>query len=763
MPRPVLQSPKFEVLQEIGRGGMGLVYKVRHVALDTVLAVKVLSPTLADDDELAMRFEREARVMAKLRHENIVRVVDIDAHENVRFIVMELVSGVDLQNVLKTRGAFDLAETLSVARQVAAALAYAHTSGGGVIHRDIKPSNIILEEGTNRAVVTDFGIAKLMDAADVTRAGFMGTLRYSAPEQVRGDRIDGRADVYSLGLVIYEMLTGAPALGKLSASQIVARLLAPVEPCLEFPGSVPPEVRELIERATSRDRERRFANAAECLAEIDRLLEAERRRRTAVEETSSTGVSADDPWVLGFESDRTAVSPRGGRPGTVAAPQPAAQGRREAAVRAPVAPRAEGQRRRIQIAGLAALPLVVLAAVWLLRGMWAERRAEERQAPPAAEQVASPRTAEEQTAPPGEPRQRSGEGAPAVQGVPPAPPVKQEPAAPESAPPRGVEQPARRAEAPASGEEAAAKPAPPAVARVEPPPAVVQPPRIEDAVPEKRQLTLVPGEGVEFRARAVDGEGKPLALAWSVDGKPAGKEPTLRYQAPTGPKASNHTVTAEAVAAGGQRERLTWRLAVAAQPQAPRFVRTTPDGDSTSVSAGRPRLFAVDAEIPGADDPVAGLSYEWKLDGVMQDAHADRFELSLDKPGEHRLTAVVRGPGGEATHDWRVEVGEAAPPREASLSAGKTPPELEILDLTDSVSKNKRYVMVEGKIKNRGDAAVERLVVLVQAFDQEGTIVTEQDGVPAPQPLAPGEVATFRVRLENSKSIDGYRVQAFPR
>jgi len=207
-------SGKYEVLSQVGKGGMGAVYKVRHLTLETTLAVKVLPAELAEDGDLVRRFHQEARLMAQLRHPHIVRVLDVDRDGDTHFFVMEYVEGMNLSQYLRAQGTLPLLEVLTISRQIAQALEYAHSHQPPIIHRDIKPANILIEARSRRVMVTDFGIAKVLGAAERTRTGLvMGTFRYCAPEQLQQDKeLDGRADIYSLGLVMYEIATGHPFL-----------------------------------------------------------------------------------------------------------------------------------------------------------------------------------------------------------------------------------------------------------------------------------------------------------------------------------------------------------------------------------------------------------------------------------------------------------------------------------------------------------------------------------------------------------------------
>ena len=175
-------SNKYKVLSQLGQGGMGTVYKVRHTHLDTILALKVLQPSFLEGGDMVARFYREARVMARLKHPNIAQVLDIDRDETLNFyyFVMEYIEGRTLRQYLREHHGLPPREVLSIAHQVAGALAYAHAQTPPVIHRDIKPSNIMLEDKSKRVVVMDFGIAKeLIEDSDVTRTGpIMGTMQY---------------------------------------------------------------------------------------------------------------------------------------------------------------------------------------------------------------------------------------------------------------------------------------------------------------------------------------------------------------------------------------------------------------------------------------------------------------------------------------------------------------------------------------------------------------------------------------------------------
>lgn len=287
----MLISGKYEVEAQLGQGSMGVVYKVCHTALHTTSALKVLPMHLMGNPELVTRFYREARLMAQLSHPNIVRVMDVH-HDDARkfhYLVMEYVEGSTLQEYLQAQGCLPLPEIFDITRQVAGALDYAHGYNPSVIHRDIKPTNIMIEKDTRRVVVTDFGIAKEVDVDEtcITKAGtLLGTLKYCAPEQMRNDPLDSSVDIYALGMVIYELYTGAHLFAGMDEYQIVNRVLHPDEYGLSFKPPAPPAFITMVRRAIAKvpaDRYRRMADLLrdlEACAATHKLAENRERRLT---------------------------------------------------------------------------------------------------------------------------------------------------------------------------------------------------------------------------------------------------------------------------------------------------------------------------------------------------------------------------------------------------------------------------------------------------------------------------------------------------
>src|SRR6478672_1537831 len=200
---------QYQLEAQIGRGGMSVVYRARDRRLNRAVAIKVLPPELAHDPAIRTRFMREAQTSAQLAHAHIVSIYDVGEREGLAYIVMAMVSGGNLAMLLMGEPRQPIEEVRRLLAEVADALAYAHLRG--VIHRDIKPDNILLDESSGRAMVTDFGIARAIEASTrLTVTGIaVGTPAYMSPEQALGDReVDGRSDIYALGVLGYQMLTG---------------------------------------------------------------------------------------------------------------------------------------------------------------------------------------------------------------------------------------------------------------------------------------------------------------------------------------------------------------------------------------------------------------------------------------------------------------------------------------------------------------------------------------------------------------------------
>ncbi|HEY0997777.1 MAG TPA: serine/threonine-protein kinase, partial [Gemmatimonadaceae bacterium] len=256
---------RFLVEGELGRGGMGVVYRALDVRLNRRVAIKVLPPELAYNPDVRERFLREAQLAAQLAHPNIVPIFSVDERDGVVFFVMGMVEGESLNTLLVRRPRMDVAEAERVLREVADALAYAHARG--VVHRDIKPDNILLERETGRPMVTDFGIARAMSAGSrLTATGMsMGTPAYMSPEQAMGEReVDGRSDIYSLAVVGYQMLAGAPPFTATNTPALLMKHVAePPKPILGARPDTPATLAGAITRALAKAPEDRWKDAGQ--------------------------------------------------------------------------------------------------------------------------------------------------------------------------------------------------------------------------------------------------------------------------------------------------------------------------------------------------------------------------------------------------------------------------------------------------------------------------------------------------------------------
>jgi WD40 repeat protein len=255
----------FDVVGVIGRGGMGIVLHGFDPCLQRAVALKVLEPRLARNELARQRFCREARTAARITHEHVVAVhqVDLDEHSGLPYLVMQLVAGESLEERLLRPGKLELAEVVRIGMEAAAGLAAAHAQG--LIHRDVKPGNILLEAGTGRVKLTDFGLARATEDVKLTRTGFVaGTPLYMSPEQARGEEVDARCDLFSLGVVLYELCAGHPPFVAQTPLLLLRRLAEePHQPLREVNPDVPAWLAEVIDRLLAKKPGDRFASADE--------------------------------------------------------------------------------------------------------------------------------------------------------------------------------------------------------------------------------------------------------------------------------------------------------------------------------------------------------------------------------------------------------------------------------------------------------------------------------------------------------------------
>jgi len=274
----------YEVLAPLGAGAMGAVYRARDPRLEREVAIKVLPPELARDPERLRRFTLEARAAGALQHPNIAAVFDVGTHEGLAYVVEELVPGGTLQDRLG-RGAVPMRDAVRLAAGIAAGLAAAHEKG--IVHRDLKPANVAIASD-GRPQVLDFGLARVARpsddatlAVDSASAGMLiGTVGYMAPEQVRGEAVDGRADLFALGTMLHEMLSGSRPFARGSAVETMHAILADETPPL--PASVPPALARVVERCLAKDPAQRFQSARDLSFTLE-LVSGDTRREQSVE------------------------------------------------------------------------------------------------------------------------------------------------------------------------------------------------------------------------------------------------------------------------------------------------------------------------------------------------------------------------------------------------------------------------------------------------------------------------------------------------
>lgn len=268
LPLAPIRLSRYQILREIGRGTMGIVYEAFDPNLERTVALKTvhLQTDNAQNREFEERFQREAKSAGRINHPNIVTIHDAGKEGDTAFIAMEFLEGRSLREIIDSGVRPTLEETLSFAAQIAEGLDYAHKSG--IIHRDIKPANIVVT-GNGRVKITDFGIAQL-PSGDLTQTGtLLGTPKYMSPEQLRGERLDGRSDIFSLGIILYELLTGQPPFNGDSLATIMYKILhePPEDPLARNP-QCPTGLCLILARCLAKDKELRYKEAGEIVQDL---------------------------------------------------------------------------------------------------------------------------------------------------------------------------------------------------------------------------------------------------------------------------------------------------------------------------------------------------------------------------------------------------------------------------------------------------------------------------------------------------------------
>lgn len=261
-----------EVTGVIGSGGMGVVLKARDKSLDRIVAIKVMAPHLAASGSARQRFAREAKAAAAVLHPNVIAIHGVSNDQSLPYLIMPYVRGVSLQRRIETSGPMPLVDILRIGIQVAAGLAAAHEQG--LVHRDIKPANILLEEGVERVTITDFGLARAVDDASMTRSGVItGTPQYMSPEQARGELVDTRSDLFSLGSLMYAMCTGHSPFRAETSYGVLHRITHDeVRPIRTSNSNIPMWLDQIIKKLLSKSPDDRFESAKEVAGILEECL-----------------------------------------------------------------------------------------------------------------------------------------------------------------------------------------------------------------------------------------------------------------------------------------------------------------------------------------------------------------------------------------------------------------------------------------------------------------------------------------------------------
>src|SRR4051812_16942451 len=358
-----LLAGRFRILDELGRGAMAHVYRARDERIGREVALKTLAPALGDDPAFGERFVREARAVGRLSHQNIVPLFDVGFQDGLPFLVLQLVDGPTLRDVLRRRGALSAAEAVPIVAALADALQHAHERG--VVHGDVKPRNVLLQptdDGPPRPLLTDFGVARAISETTgvTTEEGLYGSVPYLAPELLSGEELAATpaADVYALGVMLYELLAGeTPFTGRTPAEVIAARLGSEPSSLRALAPRVSPALEAVVMTALARDPLARYPSAA---AFHDALITATRAQAAPAADTF------EDAPTMRVPVERRVVTPRGSasEPGGTASArsvQPAAAARRPAAV--PRRATVETRRRPFPRWVALAVPLLALLAL----------------------------------------------------------------------------------------------------------------------------------------------------------------------------------------------------------------------------------------------------------------------------------------------------------------------------------------------------------------------------------------------------------------
>jgi len=291
-----LLGGRYEILQLLGEGGMGAVYKATDRALDRFVALKVIRPELASNPSILARFKQELLLAHQVTHRNVIRIYDLGEAEGVKFITMEFIEGRDLRSIIREKNKFAPEQAVEVIQQVCQALDAAHSVG--VIHRDLKPQNI-MQDGTGRMLVMDFGLARTLEGDGMTQTGaIVGTMEYMSPEQSLGKDLDQRSDIFALGLILYEMLTGKqPFAAESALASLIKRTQERATPVSDVDAQIPGALSGIVSKCLERDLDQRYQNVSAILADLNTWKD-KRAAGTIKFDASVKPLGRPIPWPL---------------------------------------------------------------------------------------------------------------------------------------------------------------------------------------------------------------------------------------------------------------------------------------------------------------------------------------------------------------------------------------------------------------------------------------------------------------------------------
>ena len=302
-PSPVLQegavlAQRYQILQTLGEGGMGAVYKANDLELDRLVALKVIRPELAKNPAIIDRFKQELLLSQKVTHRNVIRIYDLGEGDGVKFITMEYVEGEDLRSLIFRHKKFAPSEAVEIMEQICLALEAAHRVG--VIHRDLKPQNV-MREGTGRILVMDFGLARNLEGNGMTQSGaLVGTMEYMSPEQALAKDLDARSDLFSAGLIFYELLSGeVPYKADSALASLIRRTQERARPISEHDQTIPDSLSRIVGKCLEREKEARYQSAGELLADLQAWSGQRTANAITLQAVQPWGQSLPWPWIAG--------------------------------------------------------------------------------------------------------------------------------------------------------------------------------------------------------------------------------------------------------------------------------------------------------------------------------------------------------------------------------------------------------------------------------------------------------------------------------